>query len=146
MTAATATTTHSHTIHVSDASFEADDRGWSLPLILKPDVGMRGTGVRLIRAWDQAGEYLAVVDASVIAQPYHPGPFEAGIFYYRMPGSPHGRIFSITAKQFPLIVGDGTSTVESLILSHPRYRLQAARFAARHGGRVVGSAPEVAAL
>jgi membrane protein DedA with SNARE-associated domain len=111
---------------------EAKDRGWSLPLILKPDVGMRGAGVRLIRTWDAAREYFATVDPAVIAQPYHPGPFEAGIFYYRLPCSVRGRIFSITDKQFPVLVGDGISTVEALILSHPRFRLQAARFGARH--------------
>src|SRR5262245_20450815 len=26
-----------------------DERGWAYPLILKPDVGQRGTGVRLVR-------------------------------------------------------------------------------------------------
>ncbi len=110
----------------------ADDRGWSLPLILKPDVGQRGAGVRLITAWESAAAYLATIDAPVIVQPYHPGPFEAGIFYYRMPGSPRGHIFSITDKQFPVLVGDGRSTIEALIWSHPRFRMQAATFATRH--------------
>jgi len=107
-------------------------RGWSLPLILKPDVGQRGAGVRLIRTWDAAGDYLAAVDAAVIAQPYHHGPFEAGVFYYRLPGWARGRIFSITDKQFPVLTGDGVSTVETLIWSHPRFRLQAATFVSRH--------------
>jgi hypothetical protein len=100
--------------------------------VLKPDVGQRGVGVRIIRTWEAAADYFAAVDAPVIAQPYHPGPFEAGIFYYRLPGSPRGRIFSITDKQFPVLVGDGRSTIEALIWSHPRFRLQAPTFAARH--------------
>ena len=112
----------------------ADTRGWTLPVILKPDVGQRGAGVRLVRDWNQARDYLAAVDDAVLAQPYHPGPFEAGVFYYRMPGRDRGRIFSITDKQFPMLIGDGASTVESLIWMHPRYRLQADRFAARHRG------------
>jgi membrane protein DedA with SNARE-associated domain len=111
---------------------ECEARGWSQPLILKPDVGQRGAGVRLIRTWVAAADYLAAVDDAVIAQPYHPGPFEAGIFYCRLPGSPRGRIFSITDKQFPVLVGDGVSTVETLTWSHPRFRLQAETFAARH--------------
>jgi hypothetical protein len=49
-----------------------------------------------------------------------------------MPGSPRGRIFSITDKQFPVVVGDGGSTIERLIWRHPRYRLQGDTFAARH--------------
>jgi membrane protein DedA with SNARE-associated domain len=112
---------------------ECDVRGWSLPVILKPDVGQRGIGVRLIRTWDAAVDYLACVEAAVVAQPYHPGPNEAGVFYYRLPGSSCGRIFSITDKHLPVLVGDGVSTIETLIWSHPRFRLQAATFAARHG-------------
>jgi membrane protein DedA with SNARE-associated domain len=110
----------------------AGERGWTLPLILKPDVGQRGLGVRLVRDWEAARAYLTSVDEPVLAQPYHRGPFEAGVFYYRMPGSAHGRIFSITDKHFPVLVGDGESTIGTLIWTHPRYRLQGDTFAARH--------------
>jgi hypothetical protein len=111
---------------------EIDARGWSFPLILKPDVGQRGTGVKLAATWTDVEDYLTVVSEAIVVQPYHPGPFEAGIFYYRMPGADRGRIFSITDKQFPVLTGDGVSTVETLIWSHPRFRLQGATFAARH--------------
>jgi len=110
----------------------ADAKGWSLPFVLKPDVGQRGVGVRLVRRWDEVRAYLDAVTDAVLAQPYHPGPFEAGVFYYRTPSSPRGRIFSVTDKQFPVLVGDGRSTIEMLIWTHPRYRLQADTFAARH--------------
>jgi hypothetical protein len=86
----------------------------------------------LIRTWDAAAEYLEDIAAPVIAQPYHRGPFEAGIFYYRMPGSPRGHMFSITDKQFPVLIGDGMTTVEALIWSHSRFRLQASTFTTRH--------------
>jgi membrane protein DedA with SNARE-associated domain len=109
-----------------------DARGWSLPLILKSDVGQRGVGVRVIQTWEAAAAYLRAVDAPVIAQPFHRGPYEAGIFYYRIPGSPRGQIFSITDKHFPALTGDGVSSIETLIWSHPRYRLQGSTFTARH--------------
>jgi membrane protein DedA with SNARE-associated domain len=112
-----------------------DTRGWQLPLVLKPDVGQRGSGVRLIRCWDQAAEYLGTVPAAVIAQVYHPGPFEAGIFYYRRPGETRGRILSITDKHFPSVVGDGHRTIEQLVWDDSRLRMQAARFLARLGDR-----------
>jgi len=117
------------------------ERGWSLPFILKPDVGQRGACVRLVSTWDAAANYLQTVGGAIIAQPYHPGPFEAGIFYYRLPGSARGRIFSITDKRFPVLTGDGVSTIEALIWSHPRFRLQAGTFVARHAAvltRVLG--------
>ena len=105
---------------------------WSLPIVLKPDVGQRGMGVRLIRTWSEAERYLADVSGPVLAQPYHAGPFEAGVFYYRLPHWRHGRVLSVTDKIFPELVGDGVSTIEALIWQHPRYRLQAHTFLARH--------------
>jgi membrane protein DedA with SNARE-associated domain len=104
----------------------------SFPLILKPDCGQRGVGVRLVRSLAEARQYFEREPAAVIAQRYHAGPFEAGIFYYRRPGEARGRIFSLTDKRFPVLVGDGRRTLEELIFSHPRFRLQAAVFLARH--------------
>ena len=105
---------------------------WSFPVVLKPDVGQRGAGVRLIREVTQLEDYLASTSGDLVLQRYHPGPYEAGIFYYRFPGERHGRIFSVTDKQFPVVVGDGRSTLAQLIAAHPRYRLQAALFLRRH--------------
>jgi membrane protein DedA with SNARE-associated domain len=121
---------------VSTLRAVADAKGWSLPFVLKPDVGQRGVGVRLARSWDDARTYLDAVMDAVLAQPYHAGPFEAGIYYYRMPGATCGRILSITDKQFPVLVGDGRSTIEMLIWTHPRYRLQADTFVARHSHKL----------
>lgn len=113
----------------------ADQRGWAFPLILKPDAGQRGAGVKLVRDADAAVRYLAENPQPVLAQVYHAGPFEAGIFYYRMPNEARGRIFSITDKQFPVLVGDGVSSVKSLIRRHPRFRMQAGTFLARMNGQ-----------
>jgi RimK-like ATP-grasp domain len=105
---------------------------WDFPVVVKPDVGQRGAGVKLARNMADVKTYLSQVADPVVVQPYHPGPFEAGVFYYRLPGRPTGWILSITDKHFPVIVGDGVSTVEELIWAHPRYRLQADTFLARH--------------
>lgn len=111
------------------------ERGWPFPLILKPDAGQRGAGLRLVRDPAAAARYFNEHPQAVLAQAYHPGPFEAGIFYYRMPSEPTGRILSVTDKQFPLLIGDGRSTVESLIWQHPRFRMQARTFLARMNGQ-----------
>ena len=110
-------------------------RGFSWPVVLKPDVGQRGAGVRLVRGADEAREYLSRVTGRVVAQPFHAGPFEAGVFYYRMPGAWRGRILCVTDKHFPKVVGDGVSTLEDLVWAHPRYRMQARTFLARLGVR-----------
>ena len=106
--------------------------GWSFPVVLKPDVGERGVGVRLAQRVEELQAYCDSETGPILVQPFHRGPFEAGIFYYRLPGDARGRIFSITDKHFPVLIGDGRSTVEALIWAHPRYRLQASTFLTRH--------------
>ncbi|MGH6827737.1 MAG: VTT domain-containing protein [Rhizomicrobium sp.] len=103
-----------------------------LPLVLKPDVAQRGSGFRLVRAWDEAKDYLLRVSADVVVQDYVPGPCEAGIFYYRFPDEERGRIFAITEKLFPTIQGDGRRNVEELILADPRAAIVAKTYLARH--------------
>jgi membrane protein DedA with SNARE-associated domain len=102
------------------------------PLILKPDAGQRGAGVRIIRSRDEAATYIASSERPVLAQQYHPGPHEAGVFYYRFPGEPRGHIFSVTDKHFPILTGDGVHTLQELIWRHPRFRMQTKTFFARH--------------
>jgi membrane protein DedA with SNARE-associated domain len=123
--------------HVREA---IEGRSWPFPLILKPDAGQRGAGVKRVRDLVDVEKYLQGQPEGVIVQMHHPGPFEAGIFYYRLPGEEVGHIFSITDKVFPVLVGDGRSTLEALIWRHPRYRMQARTFLARHDaerGRVL---------
>jgi hypothetical protein len=88
--------------------------------------------VKLVRTIESAASYLAREANPVLVQPYHAGPYEAGVFYYRFPGAATGRILSITDKHFPAVVGDGQSTLEDLIWADPRLRMQAATFLARH--------------
>ena len=85
------------------------------PFIIKPDVGQRGLGIKLIRTQAQAENYLRQTAAPLVVQRYAPGPFEVGIFYYRFPHETCGRIFAITEKIFPILIGDGVSTVADLI-------------------------------
>jgi membrane protein DedA with SNARE-associated domain len=106
--------------------------GWAFPLVLKPDVGQRGVGVRMAQRVEELQAYCDGETGPILVQPFHRGPFEAGIFYYRVPGDARGRIFSITDKHFPVVIGDGQSTVVALIWAHPRYRLQASTFLTRH--------------
>jgi membrane protein DedA with SNARE-associated domain len=106
--------------------------GWPFPLILKPDASQRGAGVKLARDMADVEAYMRQQPAAFLIQTYHPGPFEAGIFYYRIPGEPTGHIFSITDKRFSFLIGDGRSTLEELIWQHPRYRMQAGTFLKRH--------------
>jgi membrane protein DedA with SNARE-associated domain len=91
--------------------------GW--PVVLKPDVGERGTGVTIVR---DAGEARAALEAeprALIAQRYVPG-VEYGVFYIRIPGAVRGRIFAVTDKRMVEVAGDGRRTLEALILADER--------------------------
>jgi membrane protein DedA with SNARE-associated domain len=92
----------------------------SYPIVLKPDVGQRGDGFKVIRSPDAAQAYLSEVSNPIVVQRYIPGPHEAGIFYYRLPGESSGHILAITEKLFPIVTGDGRSTLEELILGDQR--------------------------
>jgi membrane protein DedA with SNARE-associated domain len=107
----------------------------SYPFILKPDVGQRGAGIKLIRAEEQALDYLRQTSAPLVLQRYAPGPHEIGVFYYRFPDEPSGRIFAITEKIFPLLTGDGRSTVAELVWNDPRARFMGDKYLARLKGR-----------
>ena len=89
------------------------------PVVLKPDRGQRGSGVTIIRSLPALMERLAAVTCDQILQQYAPG-LEFGVFYYRHPRQARGRIFSLTEKRFPHVVGDGRRTLEELILADDR--------------------------
>jgi len=107
----------------------------SFPFILKPDVGQRGAGVKLVRNEAQIENYLRQTSAPLVLQRHAAGPLEAGIFYYRFPHETHGRIFAITEKIFPVLTGDGRRTVGELIEGDPRARLISATYARRFAAR-----------
>lgn len=117
------------------------------PIVLKPNEAQRGHAFKLARSMEQAEQYLSEMTAAAVAQPYHAGPEECGIFWMRYSKKqlaagtgPDGRsilqgrlgfIYSVTRKEFPRVTGDGSRTLEQLVKQHPRYRRQAAVFLSR---------------
>lgn len=93
--------------------------GLDFPVVVKPDVGERGKGVTIVRSQGQLDELLQIATEDVILQEYAEG-LEFGVFYYRIPGEIRGRVLSITAKQFPVVIGDGSSSLGRLILADER--------------------------
>ena len=96
-----------------------NEHGLDLPVVLKPDVGQRGVGVNVVRSWSEVESYFRNGRHEVLLQEYVEGP-ELGVFYVRLPDEDSGWIFSLTEKHLPVVVGDGRSTVEELILADER--------------------------
>ena len=95
------------------------DNALGFPFVLKPDAGQRGSGVAIISSDEEMVEYLTHSSFPAILQEYVPGS-EFGVFYYRRPDEACGHIFSVTEKRMPILVGDGTKTLEELILADDR--------------------------
>ena len=91
------------------------------PVVLKPDVGERGTNVCIVRNRKALRAYLRNAIGDVIVQRYIPG-VEFGISYGRYPNQHRGRITGITEKRFPEVIGDGRSTIRELVRRDPRAR------------------------
>jgi hypothetical protein len=101
-------------------------KGLGFPIVVKPDVGWQGYGVRLIEESPALLQYISAFpegEKLVLQRPIlHDG--EAGVFYVRIPGEKTGRILSLTLRYFPYVYGDGTSTLQELIQNNPRSRLR----------------------
>ena len=96
--------------------------GLTFPVIVKPDLGMCGFGVRLIVDEPALAAYFAAFppEQTVVLQTWLPQEGEAGIFYARQPGVARGRITGMALRYFPRVVGDGASTIAELIAADPR--------------------------
>lgn len=139
------------------AIIEADPRVGGFPCMLKPETGYRGVGVKVARGPEDVRRFLAVARRDVAAQRYHAGPYELGIFWVRNVATvghedeaapPHGRVFAVTKKTFPIVTGDGRRTLRRLIMDHPRYRRQAGVYFRENAARLreVIAAGEVVTL
>lgn len=109
--------------------------GLSYPVLAKPDVGERGRGVERLDSPEALGRYAALWQEAFLVQQFIDWPFEAGVFYYRLPGEAAGRVSSIVVKEFLSVMGDGRSTLAELIAATERARFQAERLAERFGAR-----------
>lgn len=88
-------------------------RKFKFPYILKPDAGQRGSGVRLVKSENEIFEYLKKTNVDLIVQEYHPGPQEAGIFYYRFPKEDKGKFYRLREKPFRSLRGTESTVWEN---------------------------------
>lgn len=100
------------------------------PLVVKPDAGQRGEGVRIARDAETLERALQAADEALVVQEFVPGA-EYGLFYARAPGAARGGLFSITKKVLPEVCADGRRTLERLILAHKEHLPMARTFLAR---------------
>jgi len=107
---------------VNEALEKAERAGFGFPLVIKPDLGCRGRGVALLENEQQLRNYLQTQHPGqlFLLQELAPYSAEAGVFYIRRPDAQNGKIVSLAFKYRPTVIGDGISTLQQLIESHPR--------------------------
>ncbi len=122
--------TYPSTIHFNkdkqniDIQYLISNSKLTYPLIAKPDYGEKGIAVKKINSAEELEDYTKKMPVPFLIQEYIPYDNEVGIFYWRMPNSDKGHISGIVAKEQVVIVGNGKSTIEELVLSNDRYLLQ----------------------
>ncbi len=103
---------------------EIERNEFYFPLIVKPDIGGKGRGVKKVNNIEDAVAYILSANFPMLVQALVKYKNEVGIFYYRYPWQQNGKISGIVAKEFATVVGNGIDTIENLILQNRRYRLQ----------------------
>ncbi len=112
------------------------DHGLAFPMILKPDIGQRGSGVVSIPDRDRLFTHLRSLKFTAILQEFCPYVEELGVNYVRYPNETQGKITGITRKRFPVVLGDGKKTLAALILSDTRARYLAPLYFKKHADRL----------
>ena len=99
-------------------------RNMKYPLVGKPDIGMKGMMVKKLENENDVFDYAANSKVDFLVQEFVPYQNEIGIFYYRYPNEETGHLSGIVKKEFLSVTGDGTSTIEQLLLKNKRAVLQ----------------------
>ncbi|VAX35794.1 hypothetical protein MNBD_PLANCTO03-1245, partial [hydrothermal vent metagenome] len=94
------------------------------PVVLKPDTGQRGYGVRIAHNDADAKDYLTHMHRPVIAQAYHPGPIEIGVSWVRtIPKEPVNTqgddLSNSQGNRLSHLQGGGLSSPRRLPNTHP---------------------------
>ena len=109
-------------LRADDIESQMQNAGLVYPLVVKPDLGQRGDGVRPVKNRSQLMKYLDEfpAKADLMVQELIDLRLEAGILFFRFPEEEGGIIFSVTLKSFPHVTGNGRDTLEELIDQDPR--------------------------
>lgn len=96
--------------------------GLTFPVVVKPDVGCNGTGVKLVHTQEELAEVCAAFPRNIglVIQKLITWPHEAGLFYIRQPDEPTGHLTSLTYKDIPFLTGNGENTVLELLRQDAR--------------------------
>ena len=101
-----------------------DENQLVFPLILKPDIGLRGIDVVKVISILEIENYCKIKKTNFLIQELIDLPNEIGLFYCRIPNENNGKITGLTLKNFLTVEGNGFETIEQLLKKNYRYKMQ----------------------
>jgi len=113
-----------------------------MPFIVKPDIGLRGSAVKKISTIDQLQTYHNKANFDYLLQDLIPYENEVGIFYIRFPHEKSGKITGIVAKEFLIVEGNASATIEELLKANPRYEFQLKALQKEYGKQLLEILPK----
>jgi hypothetical protein len=129
--------------HVNGTSSAEQAKQWlvqiqrkdiDFPFVCKPDIGCRGSGVKLIENLKQLADCIQSYPqgSALLAQKLASFEPEVGIFFVRYPDQSKGEIVSLTLKSSPYVVGDGHHTLCELVAKDERAGSLLSLYSERH--------------
>jgi hypothetical protein len=94
------------------------------PVIVKPDVGLKGLGVVQVENVNELENYQNNSDCDFLIQEKINYQHEVGIFYHRFPDEKIGKITGMVKKEFLSVKGNGEKTLKELVMENPRSAFQ----------------------
>ncbi len=107
-------------IPFSEVKKQMDESHFTYPFIVKPDVGLKGLLFRKIDYEKELEAYHLKMPYEYLVQDLVLYPLEVSVFYYRYPNQQKGVISGFIQKDPMIVTGDGRSTLQELILEHPK--------------------------
>ncbi|WP_088124919.1 ATP-grasp domain-containing protein [Roseivirga misakiensis] len=98
--------------------------GLTFPMIIKPDVGERGSEVEKLDSQQDLEHYITQNHQDFIVQEFVDFDVELGVLYHKLPISNTSNITSIVQKEFLGVTGDGTTSIRALLQKSERAKLQ----------------------
>ncbi len=101
-----------------------DDEQLQFPILVKPNLGLRGIGLSIIKDEIQVKDFASKKLSEYLIQEFIEYKNEVGIFFIKDPKTYAVQITSVVRKCFMEVEGNGIHTIEELVKSNNRYAMQ----------------------
>lgn len=110
------------------------EAGIQFPFVVKPDVASQGVLFRKIDDESQLAQYHKSMRWEYIVQSLVVYQMEMSAFYIRHPNEKTGRVTGFLHKVPMQVIGDGVSSLEQLVVMHPKAGKRIEEVKAKHAG------------